>query len=80
MMPDPLGRQEAVTILDSQRAEIMDLIDKLPAASGDLPGLGGGEWSPKDLLGHLESWQEHVLDALDAWSRSERAPGRHRAI
>jgi len=38
------------------------------------PGVGGGTWSPKDLLGHLESWEEYALDALAAWARGERAP------
>ena len=38
------------------------------------PGLSGGTWSPKDLIGHLASWEEHALDALAAWERDERAP------
>lgn len=38
------------------------------------PGLGGGTWSPADLLGHLESWEEHALAALDAWAKGEPAP------
>jgi hypothetical protein len=38
------------------------------------PGLGGGAWSPKDLVGHLASWEERALDALAAWGRDERAP------
>ncbi len=73
-MTDLIGQNQAIATLDSGRAEIMASIDKLPAGSGNFPGVGGGTWSPKDLLGHLESWQEHVLDALDAWSRAERAP------
>ncbi len=73
-MADLISQDQAIAILDSGRAEIMALINKLPAGTARFPGIGGGEWSPKDLLGHLESWQEHVLDALDAWSRSERAP------
>src|SRR3954452_24401085 len=37
-------------------------------------GLGGGRWSPKDLVGHLETWEENALDSLDAWDRGEPAP------
>jgi hypothetical protein len=37
-------------------------------------GVGGGIWSPKDLIGHLASWEEYALDALAAWERGERAP------
>lgn len=38
------------------------------------PGLGGGSWSPKDLVGHLAFWESRVLEALAAWERGERAP------
>ena len=31
-------------------------------------------WSPRDLVGHLASWEEHALDAVVAWERGERAP------
>lgn len=37
-------------------------------------GVGGGTWSPKDLIGHLASWEGYALDALAAWDRDERAP------
>ncbi len=37
-------------------------------------GLGGGEWSPKDLIGHLAVWEQHALDAIAAWDRGERPP------
>jgi hypothetical protein len=36
--------------------------------------IGGGDWSAKDLLGHLTSWEEHALEALRAWRRGEPAP------
>jgi hypothetical protein len=69
-----IARDEAIHILSTQRAEVLALIARLPAGAGTEPGLGGGDWSPKDLLGHLESWEEHVLAALEAWSRGKRAP------
>ncbi len=31
------------------------------------PGLGGGEWAPKDLISHLATWEEFAIAALDAW-------------
>ena len=37
-------------------------------------GLGGGDWSPKDLVGHLETWEQHALDALEAFERDKPAP------
>jgi len=67
-------REEAVRLLEEGRAEIDTLLARVPEADLDRPGLGGGEWSPRDLVGHLESWEEHALDALSAWERGERAP------
>jgi hypothetical protein len=62
-----ISRVEAIAILEDQRAVTLELLARLPARARTTPGLGGGEWSPKDLLGHLESWQEYALEALDAW-------------
>jgi hypothetical protein len=67
-------RREAVRLLVRQRRETLALVDRLPRKALTTPGLGGGEWSPKDLIGHLASWEEYALDALDAWGRGERAP------
>jgi hypothetical protein len=61
-------------LLRQQRAEIDALLDRLTPADRQRPGLGGGTWSPKDLIGHLESWEEHALDAIAAWERGEPAP------
>jgi hypothetical protein len=47
--------------------EVFALYDRLPPRARTHERLGGGEWSPKDLLGHLESWQEYALETLDAW-------------
>lgn len=67
-------RRQAIRILRRNRAEILELVDRLPRRAMTLAGLGGGEWSPKDLIGHLASWEEYALDALAAWDRGERAP------
>lgn len=67
-------RREALRILEEGRARIDELLDRLPRAEMTTPGLGGGTGSPKDLVGHLASWEEHALDALAAWARDERAP------
>ena len=67
-------RREALRILERGRSETLALVGSLPRSSLATPGLGGGEWSPKDLIGHLASWEEYALDALAAWDRGERAP------
>ena len=69
-----MERDEAIGLLREQRRTTLELIAALPIRARTTPGLGGGTWSPKDLLGHLESWERHALDALDAWSRNEPAP------
>jgi hypothetical protein len=70
----PLTRREAIRVLEEGRARIEEFLDRLPRSAMTTPGLGGGAWSPKDLIGHLASWEEHALDALAAWARDERAP------
>ncbi|MGH2637183.1 MAG: DinB family protein [Actinomycetota bacterium] len=67
-------RREAVRILERGRAKSLDLVERLSRPDLTRTGIGGGEWSPKDLLGHLASWEEYALDALAAWERGERAP------
>jgi DinB superfamily len=68
------ARAEAIKILERDRRTTLELIRRLPARALTTRGLGGGDWSPKDLIGHLESWEQHALDALDAWARGEPAP------
>lgn len=69
-----IGRRQAIRILQRGRFEIDALIREIPKRGLATPGVGGGLWSPKDLVGHLASWEEHALDAVAAWERGERAP------
>jgi hypothetical protein len=68
------GRDEAIRILRTDRLKTRDLLQRIPDRSITTAGLGGGDWSPKDLIGHLESWEQHALDAIDAWSHGGVAP------
>jgi hypothetical protein len=61
------SRRRAIRILDEGMREVFAIFDALPPRARTTPGLGGGDWSPKDLLGHLESWEGYALEALDAW-------------
>ena len=67
-------REEAISILAEGHRAVHELIALLPEDALTRRGLGGGDWSPKDLVGHLASWEEHALRALDAWDLDERAP------
>ena len=74
-MPQPVPtRTEAIRILERDRRTTLELIHRLPDRAITTRGLGGGDWSPKDLIGHLESWEQHALDALEAWARGDPAP------
>jgi hypothetical protein len=74
MATEAPSRRDAIRRLIEERDRMLALIDRLPPRALARPGLGGGEWSPKDLIGHLESWEEHALSAIAAWGRDEPAP------
>ena len=56
-------RGQAIEMLEWSRARLMPFIDQLSDAQlrGKTSHVGGGEWSFKDLLGHLASWEENAL-------------------
>jgi DinB family protein len=66
-------RAEAIRRLESGHARIEALLRSIPVGARAAPGLGGGTWTPKDLVGHLASWERQALEALEAWSRGEPA-------
>lgn len=67
-------KREALAIVERGHREVMRLIDDLPPRALTRTGIGGGAWSPADLIGHLAAWEGFALDALGAWARRERAP------
>jgi hypothetical protein len=67
-------RAQAIEILEHGYALVRDLVARLPADAKTRPGISGGEWSAKDLIGHLASWEEHALEALEAWGNDEGSP------
>lgn len=73
-MADLVPRREAIRFLQAERRATERLIASLSAKQLTTVGLGGGTWSPKDLVGHLESWEEHTLAALEAWAAGRGAP------
>jgi hypothetical protein len=67
-------RQEAIDVLERGQASVRRLLRRIPVHWVARPGLGGGDWSPKDLVGHLCYWEERVLEARAAWGRGAGAP------
>jgi DinB superfamily len=62
-------RRRAIAILRGGHEAVLELYERLPARTRTRSGLGGGTWSPKDLIGHLETWEAFALQALDAWAQ-----------
>jgi hypothetical protein len=71
---DVIARADAIARLDDRRTDTLHLLEALAPRARTVRGLGGGAWSPKDLLGHLESWERHALDAIAAWDEGAPAP------
>jgi hypothetical protein len=67
-------RTDAIRLAREDRDRTNALLASIDPSAFETGGLGGGTWSPKDLVGHLETWEENALDSLDAWDRGEPAP------
>jgi Mycothiol maleylpyruvate isomerase N-terminal domain len=67
-------KREALTIVERGHREVVRLIGDLPSKALTRTGIGGGAWSPADLVGHLAAWEGFALGALNAWERRARAP------
>ncbi len=66
---------QAEAILEEGHAAIRGLVDRLTSAQLEYPAtIGGGDWSARDLVGHLTSWEAHALEALEAWREGRTAP------
>jgi len=74
MADDAPGRDEAIRLAREDRERTNALLASIDPSAFETTGLGGGTWSPKDLVGHLETWEENALAALDAWQTGDVAP------
>jgi hypothetical protein len=74
MTDDAADRGRAIDEVRRDRARTLALLDAIDADALATAGLGGGAWSPKDLIGHLETWEQHALDAIAAWELRGRPP------
>lgn len=75
-----LRQADAIQVLDDGHQALRDLADRLSPDDLERPAtIGGGDWSAKILIGHLTAWEEHALEALDAW-RAGRGSAVQRAL
>jgi hypothetical protein len=65
--PETPSREAAIVALDAGRAAVDALTARLSDDEIERRAtLGGGDWSVKDLLGHLASWEEYAVEAIEA--------------
>lgn len=63
-----LSREDAVRIVSEGHRSVRELLDRLDDEAFVTHGaISGGEWSAKDLAGHLADWEEYALRTLDEW-------------
>ncbi len=65
-------REQAIKTLEDGQRRLEALIGQLSADQVVSPAtIGGGDWSAKDLMGHLARWNEIAMDALVSWRERE---------
>jgi hypothetical protein len=68
-----LTRAEAIATLEAGQRELDDLLGRLSADDMLRPStIGGGDWSARDLLGHMAFWEELALAGLADWRAGRR--------
>jgi len=61
-------RDRAVDVLEEGRAAVGGLYDSLTDDQAARPAtIGGGDWSAKDLVAHLETWEAIALQTIEEW-------------
>jgi hypothetical protein len=66
-------RQQALATLTEGQAALEALLSRLAESELSRPAtIGGGDWSARDLLGHVAFWEEQALEALTAWQAGQR--------
>ena len=65
MADDVPGKTDAIRLAREDRDRTNALLASIDPAAFETTGLGGGTWSPKDLVGHLETWEENIQRKLE---------------
>ncbi len=58
--PTEADKQALTTRLTEARNELLSLVRSLPADRLETPG-AAGDWSVKDVIGHIASWEDRLL-------------------
>lgn len=61
-----LAREEALATLQDAHAGLGALLEGVPDEALVRTGtIGGGDWSAKDLIGHVGTWEEASVEAIE---------------
>ena len=63
----------AATMLENSNLLVIQAVDNLNEVAWDIPG-ACGEWSVKDIIAHLASYERVMVDVLYTFSGSEPTP------
>ena len=67
-----LSPAEAVDTLARGHRQVHALLAGIPLDELEEPAtIGGGEWSAKDLIGHVTTWEEIALATIEEWRAGE---------
>jgi hypothetical protein len=70
-MPNPTSKAELIEAMMAARNELVSLVNQFPHSSMILPG-AAGEWSIKDILAHITSYDRWL--ALTLALRGQKPP------
>ena len=66
-------RADALATIQEGQARLDELLSGLSDDDQSRTAtIGGGDWSAKDLIGHIAFWEEIALETLEAWRRGEK--------
>jgi hypothetical protein len=72
---DTPSRTDALALLEKGWIRLHQFLGRLPNEDMVRRGtIGGGEWSAKDLLGHIATWEDRALQVIRAWRGGEPLP------
>lgn len=72
-IPRMLSPDEALEVIARYHRDVRSLLAGISLEDLEEPAtIGGGEWSAKDLVGHLTTWEEIALTSAEEWRRGER--------
>ena len=68
-----ITREEALATLEDGQAQVEALVGQLSDEEAARPAtIGGGDWSAKDLVGHIARWNEIAMEALGSCRDGEQ--------